>query len=134
MAYTRKIRYSDCDPQGIVFNGNYATYFDDAVTDWLEDLGFGGEELGGIGVDLVLRRMEIDFLVPARLGDVLVTEVAVEKLGNTSFTLGLTCTREADGAVTVTGREVQVFVDPDLLRPVPIPDRFREAFGEHPAG
>lgn len=126
----RKIRYSDCDPQGIVFNGNYATYFDDAVTDWLEELGFGGPELGGMGVDVVLRRMEVDFLAPARLGDVVVTEVGVEKLGNTSLTLSLTSTREGDGAIVVRGREVHVFVDPVELTPAPIPDRFRAAAGE----
>ena len=60
MPTTQKIRYSDCDPQGIVFNANFARYWDDAVTDWFEELGFGGTELGGIGVDVVTAQNDID--------------------------------------------------------------------------
>ncbi|MEE8488983.1 MAG: thioesterase family protein, partial [Acidimicrobiia bacterium] len=76
MPTTQKIRYSDCDPQGIVFNANYVRYWDDAITDWFEELGFGGIELGGIGVDVVTARVEIDFKAAAKLGDTLVTEAA----------------------------------------------------------
>ncbi len=127
MPTLQKIRYSDCDPQGIVFNGNYARYWDDAATDWFEELGFGGEELGGIGADVVTARFEIDFLTSARLGDVLETTVAVEKLGNTSMTLKLTTRRLSDGEVVVKGRQVQVFVDPETFRPTPIPEVFKQA-------
>jgi YbgC/YbaW family acyl-CoA thioester hydrolase len=127
MPTLQKIRYSDCDPQGIVFNGNYARYWDDAATDWFEELGFGGEQLGGIGADVVTARFEIDFRASARLGDVLETTVEVEKLGNTSMTLRLTTRRLSDGAVVVEGRQVQVFVDVENFRPVPIPEVIRQA-------
>jgi acyl-CoA thioester hydrolase len=135
MPTVQKIRYSDCDPQGIVFNGNYARYFDDAATDWFEELGFGGEELGGIGADVVTARFEIDFLASARLGDELETTVEVEKLGNTSMTLRLTTRRLSDGEVVVRGRQIQVFVDPEDFRPVPIPGAIRQALaGNGPTG
>jgi len=127
MPTVQKIRYSDCDPQGIVFNANYARYFDDAATDWFEELGFGGEELGGIGADVVTARFEIDFLASARLGDELETTVEVEELGNTSMTLRFTTRRLSDGEVVVEGRQVQVFVDPEHFRPTPIPEVFLEA-------
>ncbi|MEZ5176290.1 MAG: thioesterase family protein [Acidimicrobiia bacterium] len=125
----QKIRYSDCDPQGIVFNGNYARYWDDAMTDWIEDAGYGGPELGGIGVDVVAARMEIDFKASVRLGDVIETTVSVGSLGNTSMTLGFVTTRMSDGAVVASGREVIVFVDPEQFRPVRIPDDVRKVLG-----
>jgi YbgC/YbaW family acyl-CoA thioester hydrolase len=128
MATTQKIRYSDCDPQGIVFNGNYARYWDDAVTDWMDEAGFGGLDLGGTGADMVAARLEIDFKSSATLGDVIETSVAVEKLGNTSMTLAITTSRQSDGNVVVSGREVVVFIDPQTFVPTPIPGPIREAF------
>ena len=122
MPTTQKIRYSDCDPQGIVFNGNYARYWDDALTDWFQDAGYGGPELGGSGVEVVTAHMSIDFRDSASLGDVLETFVAVEKFGNSSMTVGFTTRRQSDNTVVVDGTEVLVFVDPEHFRPVAVPD------------
>ena len=127
MPTTQKIRYSDCDPQGIVFNANFARYWDDAVTDWFEELGFGGTELGGIGVDVVTARLEIDFKAAARLGDTLVTEAAVERIGDTSMTVLVTTSRQSDSKIVAAGKAIYVFVDPAEFRPITVPESFREA-------
>lgn len=127
MSTTQKIRYSDCDPQGIVFNGNYARYWDDALTDWFEEAGLGGAELGGSGVDIVTARMEMDFKASASLGDVLETSIEVERFGNTSMTAGFTTIRTSDGTVVTEGREILVFVDPATFRPTAVPDPVRAA-------
>lgn len=132
MSTTQKIRYSDCDPQGIVFNGNYARYWDDALTDWLEDSGFGGEELGGIGADVVTARVEMDFRASAGLGDTLETEVSVERIGNTSMTVGFTTKRLSDDTVVTEGRETLVFVDPENFRPTSIPAQITEVLDGNP--
>jgi acyl-CoA thioester hydrolase len=131
---TQKIRYSDCDPQGIVFNGNYARYWDDAVTDWFDDAGLGGADLGGTGVDVVAARIEMDFRAPAYLGDTLQTDLAVERYGSTSMTVGFTTRRMSDETVVAEGREVIVFVDPDGFRPTPVPDTVKERLGNPDTG
>lgn len=125
MPTRQKIRYSDCDPQGIVFNGNYARYWDDAMTDWLEEAGFGGAGLGGIGADVVTARLEIDFQAAAGLGDTLETDLAVERFGNTSMTVVIETRRVSDAVTVASGRAVYVFVDPDTFRPVPVPAEIR---------
>ncbi len=127
MPTTQKIRYSDCDPQGIVFNANFARYWDDAVTDWFEELGFGGTELGGIDVDVVTARLEIDFKAAAKLGDTLVTETAVERIGDTSLTVLVTTSRQSDSQIVAAGKAIYVFVDPAEFRPITVPESFREA-------
>jgi acyl-CoA thioester hydrolase len=132
MPTTQKIRYSDCDPQGIVFNGNYPRYWDDALTDWLEEAGYGGEQLGGQGVDMVTAHLEMDFKAPAGLGDTLETSIEVERVGNTSMTIGLATRRLSDGAVVTEGREVVVFVDPGNLQPTAVPDEIRQRLSGNP--
>jgi acyl-CoA thioester hydrolase len=122
MATRQKIRYSDCDPQGIVFNGNYARYWDDAVTDWFEEHGFGGAELGGIGTEIVTARLEIDFKAAARLGDELETALRAAGFGSASMTVDFATRRLSDGVVVAEGKAVYVFVDPEHFRPVPVPE------------
>ena len=129
MPTTQKIRYSDCDPQGIVFNGNYARYWDDALTDWFEEAGYDITGMVAAGVDVVTARMEMDFVSSAGLGDVLETSIDVESFGNTSMTVLLTTRRLSDEEVVVRGREVLVFVEPDAFRPTPVPDEIRESLG-----
>ncbi len=123
MPTRQKIRYADCDPQAIVFNANYPKYWDDALTDWFEENGFGGVDLGGLEAELVTARMEVDFRSPARLGDTLETSIGVERVGNTSMVVGLSTRRLSDGVVVAEGREVLVFIDPETHRPVPVPER-----------
>lgn len=135
MATTQKIRYSDCDPQAIVFNGNYARYWDDALTDWLEQAGFGGEELGGSGVDIVTARLEMDFKASAGLGDTVETSIEVERFGNTSMTLTFTTRRLSDGAIVTEGKGIHVFVDPEKFRPTAVPAEIKERLGgNHESG
>lgn len=129
MPTRQKIRYSDCDPQGIVFNGNYARYWDDAATDWFEEHGFGGTALGGIGADVVTARLEIDFKAAARLGDELETAVSAERFGNTSMTVVFTSRRLSDDAIVAEGKGVYVFVDPEHFRPVGVPDVIKDQLG-----
>lgn len=131
MPTIQKIRYSDCDPQGIVFNGNYARYWDDAMTDWFDDLEDNhGILLSGLGIDVVTARLEIDFKSTATLRDLLETEIEAEKLGNTSMTLHIETTKQSDASLVAVGKIVCVFVDREVLRPVPVPEAFRAIFDE----
>jgi acyl-CoA thioester hydrolase len=129
MPTRQKIRYSDCDAQAIVFNANYPRYWDDALTDWFEENGFGGVDMGGLEAEVVTARMEMDFRASATLGDTLETAVEVERLGNTSMTVGLSTTRLSDGVLVVEGREVLVFVDPGSHRPTAVPERVLRVLG-----
>ena len=122
VTYRRKVRYSDTDAQGIVFNGNYARYFDDTLTDFFDAVGY---EFGE--VEVVLARLEIDFRSPARLGETLVTGARVESFGNTSFVVRLTTWEEASGRVVAEGRQIQVTVDGKDFRPVPVPPELKAA-------
>ena len=127
VTYERKVRFSDSDAQGIVFNGNYLTYFDDTVTDYFDALGIEWAELNRRGYDMVLGRVEIDFRATAQVGDVLITGARVIEIGNSSVTFEMN-TWERDSQRTVArGREIQVMLDHATLEKTPVPDFFVEA-------
>ena len=55
LVHELRVRYAECDPQGIVFNSRYLEYFDVALTElWREALGSYDEPMIAEGVDLVV--------------------------------------------------------------------------------
>jgi acyl-CoA thioester hydrolase len=127
ITYLRKIRFSDSDAQGIVFNANYLTYIDDAISDYFEALEVGWAEMNERGYDLVLRRAELDYRSSARIGDTLVTGVRVGAIGTSSVTFDVSIWDEHSGRVAVQGREVQVMIDHDGSTKRAVPSWFVEA-------
>ncbi len=76
-----RVRYSECDVQGVVFNANYLSYFDISMTE-LWRAAFGSyQAMMDRGFDLVVAEAQIRFERPARFDDQLTLEVAIEKLG-----------------------------------------------------
>lgn len=126
--YRRRVRYSDADAQQIVFNANYAVYFDDALTDFLDAAGLGIEVMPSRGYDIVLRRMEMDFFGSARIGDDLCVGIRFVRMGRTSLTArGRVWIEGEPDRVLVETLNTQVIVDAEHFRPAPVPDFVRDA-------
>jgi acyl-CoA thioester hydrolase len=118
-----RVRYGECDPQGIVFNANYLLYFDVAFTElWREAVG-PWQEMVERGVDAVVAEANARFRSPARYDDVLQLEARVTRLGDTSITTEIDVTREGD--LLVEGRLQHVIVDARTWAKAPIPDWVR---------
>jgi acyl-CoA thioester hydrolase len=122
-----RVRYGECDPQGIVFNANYLAYFDVAVTElWREAIG-PWEAMVERGYDVVVAEANLRFRAPARFDDVIALGARVAEMGVTSLRLELDIRR--DGELLVEGRLRQVFVDARTFGKTEIPDWARDALG-----
>jgi 4-hydroxybenzoyl-CoA thioesterase len=125
------IRFSHCDPAGIVFFPRYLEMFNDIVEDWCRDeLGFdftGIHEGRGWGLPTV--RLEVDFVAPSRIGDTLTATLAVLAIGTSSVRLSIVL-RAPDGGDRVRAETVLVLADPRALRGVAIPDDLRRRIAE----
>jgi acyl-CoA thioester hydrolase len=122
--YQRKVRFSDSDAQGIVFNANYLTYVDDAISDYFDALEVGWQEMNERGYDMVLGRAELDFRSSGRIGETLLTGVRVASVGTTSVVFDIRVWEQGSERVVVEGREIQVMVDHRTFEPKPVPDWF----------
>jgi acyl-CoA thioester hydrolase len=124
-----RVRFGECDPQGIVFNAHYVAYFDVAVTElWREALG-SWAVMAERGVDAVVGELEARFHAPARNDELLELRAWVEQFGTTSLRLRVDVARE--GFVLVEGRLRYVFVDAESWAPVSIPDWIREGLSPY---
>ena len=132
----RQIRFSDCDPAGIVFYPQYFVMLNGLVEDWVDDaLGIGYRNLvieRRVGLPTV--RLEADFRAVSHMGDRVVLSLAVERLGGRSITLRLRCAGPA-GAKDDTRMELrQVLVTTSLAthRAIDIPPDLRAAITRGP--
>jgi acyl-CoA thioester hydrolase len=118
-----RVRYAECDAQGIVFNANYLVYFDVVFTElWRAALGPWQEREAG--VDVVVAETNIKFLAPARFDDELDLSAQVQRLGETSITSGFEIAR--DGALLVSGWMRHVVVDTANWQKMTMPDAIRD--------
>jgi acyl-CoA thioester hydrolase len=119
-----RVRYGECDPQGIVFNANYLLYFDVAFTEYWRDRVGPWDDMVSFGVDVVVAEANLRFRAPARFDDVLALEVTTEELGKTSMTTRIDVQR--DGELLVEMRLRHVFVDRATWSKTAMPDGIRE--------
>ena len=126
VVYDRKIRFSDSDAQGIVYNAAYLVYWDDAFTDYMEAIGCPWKRMTDAGDDVVLARTEIDYRASAVIGDTARTMVKVTRIGSSSITFHYRTANVATGETLVEGSQIQVIVDHETFQPKPVPGYIRE--------
>jgi acyl-CoA thioester hydrolase len=123
-------RYAEIDQQGVVFNGHYLTWFDEACTGLLESLGVSYPQLMAGGHDFQVVHSEIDFTASVRWRDEVRVSAQCARIGSTSFTIGFTVfarTGGDDERVAVRGHNVYVVVSTTDWAKRPIPDDLRRA-------
>lgn len=75
---TLRVYYEDTDLAGIVYYANYLKFIERARTEWVRSLGIDQVALkADAGIVFAVRRVEADYLRPARFDDVLRVETAL---------------------------------------------------------
>ena len=124
--YYLRVRYQECDAQGVVFNARYGDYLDIATMEFFRQIGFAAE-VASAELDMQLVKQTMTWKAPARNNQVLEISVAAKTLGSTSFTLVAEFRIAGTQAVTCEAETVYVRVDAETLTKQPLGDRFRES-------
>jgi acyl-CoA thioester hydrolase len=123
--HSLRVRYGECDPQGVVFNANYVAYFDVIITElWREALG-RYDDLLDAGADMVVGEMNVRFLGPARFDDEIDFEARLTRVGETAISTRIDAS--TGGQPVVEGLVRHVFIDPATKTKRPMPPHVREA-------
>jgi 4-hydroxybenzoyl-CoA thioesterase len=121
----RLIRFSHCDPAGIVYFVNFFDMVGGVVEDWFrEAVGLPFQEMHlerRVGFPIVNTGCE--FFRPAHLGDTLRLELAITRLGRSSIEFTV---RGAVGAEEkFRARHKVAMVSLESFRALPIPEEMR---------
>jgi acyl-CoA thioester hydrolase len=124
LVHRLRVRYAECDLQGVAFNAHYLNYFDTSMTElWRAAYG-GYRVMLDRGVDMVLAEARLRFLSPARFDDELELAVVVTHLGRTSFRTRHTATRDSEPVAECELRHV--LVERRTGTKTPLPDWLRD--------
>ncbi|HML07596.1 MAG TPA: thioesterase family protein [Xanthobacteraceae bacterium] len=128
-AFTRSVpvRFSHCDPAGIVYFPHYFDMFNGLIEDWYgQELGYDYAELiMGNQYGFPFVHIECDFKIPSRMGDVIDLTLLVERIGRSSLGIAIVCHRV--GVVRLRARMVTAMMSLETRKPVPLPQGLREA-------
>lgn len=124
------IRFHHCDPAGIIFYPQYFILFNELVEDWFtQGLNVSVvEQVINQRVGIPMGRVECDFLLPSRIGDILRFVLRVVRIGQSSMTLRIEC--RAGDELRVKAQLTVVFASLKTMRSVPIPADLRQRIEE----
>ena len=134
MPFTWQLRmcFQDVDAEGIVYHSRYLEYAERARTEWLHAMGCTNQEIMDSGVALVLRHIEMDFISPAKLDDILTIDVRVVEIKSASAFIEQTVC--VDNQVKVRLKLQLVFVNKKTLRPTRFPVALKQIFEQEMKG
>lgn len=123
--HSLRVRWSEVDLQGIVFNGHYFTYFDVGFTEYwrLTELPSVLQQAKD-GREFFARKASIEYLASARFDDVIEIGVRCAKLGKSSmqFILEIYLGEQH----LISGEITYVYADTSERKGVAIPTAWRE--------
>lgn len=96
MTHSHKIRvyYEDTDLAGIVYYANYLKFIERGRSEWVRDLGIDQVAMKqDDGIVFAVRRIEADYLAPAKFDDELLVETRVEAVFGARLVLNQDVTR-----------------------------------------
>jgi len=123
--FTCRVYYEDTDLAGIVYYANYLKFIERARTEWVRTLGVDQVKVKAEqGVVFAVRRVEADYLLPAKFDDVLTVKTTLRTLTRARLVLDQRVLRDAQELFTA---EVTLVALTGAGRPARLPAELRDA-------
>ncbi len=122
-----RVRYSEIDGQGVVFNAHFLTDFDTTITEYFRALGYDQyADAQDTGIDFHVVKSLIEYKAPVRFDWELDVGARVARIGNSSLVFEFAIFSKGSADALVTGEIVWVYTSQQTHRPLPIPASIRE--------
>ena len=122
-----RVRYSEIDGQGVVFNAHFLTYFDTTITEYFRALGYDQyADAKATGLDFHVVKSLIEYKAPVLFDWELDVGARVARIGNSSLVFEFAIFSKGSADALVTGEIVWVYTSQQTHRPVPIPASIRD--------
>ncbi len=121
--HRRRPVYADVDQQGVVFHGHWLAYFDDAMTRFVDWLGFPPKTTFAGYFDVMVVRATLEWFGPAGFDDEVDIAVEPVRIGTSSFDVRYTAS--VAGNTACVGVVTYVSTKPGTPQAVAIPEDVR---------
>jgi 4-hydroxybenzoyl-CoA thioesterase len=117
------VRFQHCDPAGMVFYPRYYELLNAAVENFFDEfVMFSHHDLIRDQIGIPMRHINMEFLKPSCLGDVICYRFEIDKLGTSSIRFKLEIISTTN-ELRATGEFTLVFVNLQTKKPIKIPGR-----------
>ena len=118
--WNARVYFEDTDSGGVVYHANYLKFMERARTEWLRSLGLNQIKLKQEDkVMFVVRKIDIQYKMPARFNDELLIQTDCVK--TTDYSIILKQNILKDRQIITEGKVEIVCINSDLFKPVRIP-------------
>ncbi|MFZ5738873.1 acyl-CoA thioester hydrolase [Rhodopseudomonas thermotolerans] len=126
-----RVRYSEVDGQGVVFNAHYLTYYDTSITEFFRRLGYDYvAAVNTTGVDFHTVKSLVEYKAPIRFDQEIEVGVRVGRIGNSSLSFDLAIFGKGDDRLYAIGEIVWVYTDQTTHATVRVPEELRAMIAE----
>ena len=123
-----RVYYGDTDTAGVVYYAGYLRFLERGRTEWLRALGVGQFRLAQeAGIVFAVRALNIEYLKPARLDDVLAVLTELTLPGRAQVTLKQRI--ERDGETLVEASVRIACLNTKTMKPAALPAALRNKMG-----
>jgi acyl-CoA thioester hydrolase len=120
-----RVRYADTDHSGVVYHANYFKWMEAARIEQMRGAGILYSDYEKKGFFLPVVHAQIDYKDSAEYDDLIIVEVKIEKIGNSSIHYKYKIYRKEDEHVFTEAVTVNVMITKDK-KPVRVQDEIRE--------
>ena len=120
-----RVRYGETDQMGVVYHGNYATYFEVARTEWLRSLGVTYKNMEDSGIMLPVISLSFNFIKSAKYDDLLTISVFLKKSPLVKIEFDYEIVNQNKEKIS-TGNSVLAFINMETNKPTKCPDYILE--------
>lgn len=124
-----RVCYEDTDAGGVVYYGKYLRYLEQGRIEFLRARGLSVQALHEQGYLMPVTRLEIDYLAPAVLDDLIRVDTNVREITRATFTLGQLVIRVSDGKMLVDAQVTLAYIGAGR-KPRRLPPELLAALGE----
>lgn len=121
-----RVRYSEIDGQGVLFNAHYLTYFDTTITEYFRALGYDQyADAKKTGVDFHTVKTVVEYKSPILFDQELEVGARVARIGSSSLAFELGIFPKGNADLLAAGEVIWVNADQTTRRPAPVPQSIR---------
>ncbi|AMP98660.1 Thioesterase [Pedobacter cryoconitis] len=120
-----RVRYSETDQMGYVYNGNYAQYYEVGRVEMLRSLGMTYGKMEETGIMLPLLELKCKFIKPAYYDQEITIKTYMKELPGIRMLFDYELFNEKEELINI-GATTLVFFDMVKKKPCPPPDYFLE--------
>ncbi len=125
-----RVRYSETDQMGYVYNGNYAQYYEVGRVEMLRSLGMTYGSMESSGVMMPLLELKCKFIRPAFYDQELTIKTTVKELPGVRIHFDYELYNEQNELINI-GSTILVFFDMLKKKPCQPPENFMEKLAKY---